>query len=71
MKNNIIDKENLNKPSLMLTLKLYMHMTIYLVHNRLLYIYFLLSSCLLENRIPVTFIIAQILLSLRILTTQL
>ena len=71
MKNKIIDKENLNKPSLMLTLKFYMHMTIYLVHNKLFYIYFLLSSCLLENRIPVTFIIAQILLSLCILTTQL
>ena len=33
--------------------------------------YFLFSSCLLENRIPVTFITAQILLSLCILTTQL
>ena len=39
MKNKIIDKENLNKPSLMLTLKFYMHMTIYLVHNRLLYLF--------------------------------
>ena len=63
-----------------------MHMTIYIhiyiqyiylhaydMHMTILdfYIYFLLSSCLLENRIPVTFIIAQILLSLCILTTQL